>query len=155
RGALHRESVMHFEVDRRLPQAELDQLTADVIRVIGDVALSVRDFHAMADRVGRMIEFAQVASARYSREEIAETVAFLEWLTQDNFVFLGYREYSIDGADESAIASVVPESGLGVLSDESNSTFAVPKRIGELPESLRERVLGGPLLIISKTNRES
>ena len=44
-----------------------------------------------------MIEFAQVASARYSRDEIAETVAFLEWLTQDNFVFLGYREYAIDG----------------------------------------------------------
>ena len=53
RGALHRESVMHFEVDRRMPEAELEQLTSDVIRVIGDVALSVRDFHAMADRVGQ------------------------------------------------------------------------------------------------------
>ena len=156
RGALHRESVMHFEVDRRMPEAELEQLTSDVIRVIGDVALSVRDFHAMADRVGRMIEFAQVASARYSRDEIAETVAFLEWLTHDNFVFLGYREYAIDGGDDDdALVSVVPDSGLGVLSDESGSTFSMPKRIGELAPNLRERVLGGPLLIVSKTNRES
>ncbi|MFI5048380.1 MAG: NAD-glutamate dehydrogenase [Gaiellales bacterium] len=155
RGALHRESVMHFEVDRRMPEAELEQLTSDVIRVIGDVALSVRDFHAMADSVGRMIEFAQVASARYSRDEIAETVAFLEWLTHDNFVFLGYREYAIDGDDDDALVSVVPDSGLGVLSDESGSTFSMPKRIGELAPNLRERVLGGPLLIVSKTNRES
>ena len=155
RGALHRESVMHFEVDRRLPDAELEELTSAVIRVIGDVALSVRDFHAMADRVGRMIEFAQVASARYSRDEIAETVSFLEWLTQDNFVFLGYREYAIEGEDENATVSVVPDSGLGVLSDESGSTFSVPKRIAELPENIRERVVGGPLLIVSKTNRES
>ena len=102
-----------------------------------------------------MIEFAQVASARYSRDEIAETVAFLEWLTQDNFVFLGYREYAIDGDDDDALVSVVPDSGLGVLSDESGSTFSVPKRIGELAPNLRERVLGGPLLIVSKTNRES
>ena len=31
----------------------------------------------------------------------------------------------------------------------------MPKRIGELAPNLRERVLGGPLLIVSKTNRES
>ena len=44
-----------------------------------------------------MIEVARPRRARYSREEVAETVAFLDWLSQDNFVFLGYREYAFDG----------------------------------------------------------
>ena len=91
RGALHRESVMHFEVERRLPDDALAGLEADVTRVLRDVRLCVRDFHAMVDRVQRMIEFAEVATARYDRQEVTETVAFLHWLTADNYVFLGYR----------------------------------------------------------------
>ena len=53
RGALHRESVMHFEVDRRVPDDQLEQVELAVARVLGDVRLCVRDFHAMVDRVDR------------------------------------------------------------------------------------------------------
>ena len=38
--------------------------------------------------------------ARYEADEIDETVAFLRWLGQGNFIFLGYREYAI--VDEGA-----------------------------------------------------
>ena len=34
-------------------------------------------------------------AARYPDDEVDETVAFLEWLLQDHFIFLGYREYRI------------------------------------------------------------
>ncbi len=155
RGALHRESVMHFEVDRRVPESALEELHDDVVRVIGDVGRSVRDFHSMADRVSRMVEFAQVAVSRYERDDVAETVAFLEWLTRDNFVFLGYREYSITGQGEDAVISVVPGSGLGILGNEAASSFAATRRVGELSAPLRERVLNGDLLSVTKTNRES
>ena len=117
RGALHRESVMHFEVERRLPEEMLPELEADVARVLGDVRLCVRDFHAMADRVQRMIEFAEVATARYDKQEVAETVAFLHWLIADNFVFLGYREYAFPGEGDDQMVQVVHGSGLGILSD--------------------------------------
>src|SRR5581483_3966485 len=91
----------------------------------------------------------------YSREEVAETDAFLEWLKQDNFVFLGYREYRFGGEGEEAWAEVVEGSGLGILSDTRTSTFATRVPISSLRPGLRERVLGGPLLVVSKTNRES
>jgi glutamate dehydrogenase len=156
RGALLRESVMHFEVDRRLSDDELARLRDDVARVLGDVRLSVRDFHAMADRVSRMKEFAQAATARYSREEVAETVAFLDWLSQDNFVFLGYREYVFEGSGEDTRVRVVQSSGLGILSDATDSAYAGDGvRMADLSPGLRERVLGGPLIVISKTNREA
>jgi glutamate dehydrogenase len=155
RGALHRESVMHFEVDRKLPDRMLPELESDVARVLGDVRLCVRDFRAMADRVERMVEFAEVATTRYDKQEVAESVAFLHWLKADNYVFLGYREYAFSGEGDDVAIAAVPGSGLGILSDVSDSSFAEPVKLTSLRPGLRERTVDGPLVIVSKTNRES
>jgi glutamate dehydrogenase len=151
REASARESVMHFELDRRLDGEELDALASTIRSVLGDVRRAVLDFPAMADRGRRMVQLAGAGAARYPDDEVDETVAFLEWLLQDHFIFLGYREYRIT---EEAIA-VVPGSGLGILADEASSQFARPRLISELPKDICERALEGDLLIVSKTNRLS
>jgi glutamate dehydrogenase len=151
REATSRESVMHFDLDRRLGQEQLDELEESVRSVLGDVRRAVLDFPAMAERGRRMVQLAGAGAARYSDDEVDETVAFLEWLLADHFIFLGYREYKI--ADD--MIGVVPGSGLGVLADEGSSAFARPRPLSELPDDLRERVLEGDLLIVSKTNRLS
>ena len=44
-----------------------------------------------------------------------ETKAFLAWLADDNFTFLGYREYDlIDDGDEARLQPI-DGSGLGIL----------------------------------------
>ena len=69
----------------------------------------------------------------------------------DNFIFLGARDYELrDGA-----LRVVAGSGLGLLDDETRSTFAKPVAVEPLDPALRERALGGELLLVSKTNRLS
>ncbi len=151
REANRRESVMHFDLDRRLDEAALEALAGSVRSVLGDVRRSVLDFPAMADRGRRMVQIATAGAARYADDEVDETVAFLEWLLQEHFIFLGYREYRID---EENIA-VVPGSGLGILADEESSKFARPQPIAALPPDRRERALEGDLLIVSKTNRLS
>ena len=105
----------------------------------------------MADRARRMVQLAGAGAARYTDEEVDETVAFLEWLLHDNFIFLGYREYRFR---DDAI-SVVPDSGLGILADAAGSTYAKPVPVDSLPPGVRERALEGDLLIVSKTNRLS
>ena len=50
----------------------------------------------MRERVPKMVAAAQSAVMRYSADEVEEAVAFLGWLFEDNFLFLGYREYAID-----------------------------------------------------------
>ena len=151
REATSRESVMHFELDRRLDDVKLAALVDSVQATLGDVRRTVLDFPAMADRGRRMVQLAGAGAARYPDDEVDETVAFLEWLLADHFIFLGYREYKIS---DDAI-SVVPESGLGLLADEESSTYARPKPLSELPEGVRRRALEGDLLIVSKTNRLS
>jgi glutamate dehydrogenase len=149
REASRRESVMHFDLERRLPDDELEDLQEALYQVLTDVQATVKDFPAMADRARRMVQLAGAGAARYADEEVDETVSFLEWLLRDNFIFLGYREYRIrDGA-----ISVVPDSGLGILSETAESTYAKPVPIESLPPGVRERALEGDLLIVSKTNR--
>ena len=151
REASRRESIMHFELERRLTDEQLGGVEEALRRVLSDVRATVKDFPAMADRARRMVQLAGAGAARYADEEVDETVAFLEWLLHDNFIFLGYREYRIR---EGAI-SVVPDSGLGILSGTGESTYAKPQPIESLPPGVRERAVEGDLLIVSKTNRLS
>jgi len=151
REATSHESIMHFDVDRRLDEAALDTLAERVRSVLGDVRRAVLDFPALTDRGKRMVQLAGAGATRYADDEVDETVAFLEWLLADHFILLGYREYRI--ADEKI--GIVPGSGLGILADEASSAFARPRPLAELPSDLRERVLEGDLLIVSKTNRLS
>ena len=150
-----RESVMHFELDRRLPDDELASLEEAVLAVLGDVRLAVRDFPAMREAVRRMTEIARAGSVRYSPAEVAEAVAFLDWLLEDNFVFLGYRSYELVEGPHGRSLAIVPGSGLGILSKEDWSTYREPVPLSSIEPRLRARVEGGDLLIYAKTNRES
>ncbi len=155
RDASHRESVMHFEVDRRLVEEERKDLEERVREILHDVRLVVRDFEPMLDRVRHMIEMARMAAVRYSPQEVGETVDFLDWLLQQNFVLLGYREYELVDGDEGRAIRTVPASGLGILSDVSRSAFADTTPLASLSPDIRQRIEEGDLLVISKTNAYS
>ncbi|HEX5556640.1 MAG TPA: NAD-glutamate dehydrogenase [Gaiellales bacterium] len=155
RGAARRESVMHFQADRRLEADGLERLRADLVTVLSDLRMAVRDFLPMVERVETMIEAAQEGGSRFSPAVIQESTEFLQWLTDDSFIYLGYREYAISGAGDDAVITVVPGSGLGVMSDDSQSRFARPVAVSELEQSVRDRVFSGPLLTVAKTNRET
>jgi glutamate dehydrogenase len=155
RSSKARESVMHFEVDRRLGEQELAALAEATRGILGDVRLAVRDFVHMRERVDRMIGLANAASVRYPDDEVAETVSFLRWLLEDNFVFLGYREYDLVDAQEGRALVLVGGSGLGILSKPGWSSYERPVALTGIDAGLRERIEGGSLLIYSKTNRSS
>jgi glutamate dehydrogenase len=89
------ESVVHAEVVRQTDETRLRELEQHLERVIDEVRCAVEDWQAMRERV--------LEAAAEVREEDAEASAFLEWLADDNFTFLGYR--SGDGP------------GLGILRD--------------------------------------
>ena len=71
RDASHRESVMHFELDRQLAPVERDDLERRIAEILHDVRLVVRDFEPMQERVRHMIELARAAAVRYARRRSA------------------------------------------------------------------------------------
>ncbi|MFV2000374.1 MAG: NAD-glutamate dehydrogenase [Acidimicrobiia bacterium] len=153
RGAALRESVQHFELDRELSPGEAKAIEVEIASALEDVASAVRDFDAMKDAVETMIATAKGSVHNYSYEEVTDTVEFLEWLLDDNYVLLGYREYEITGPDGNKTVCAVPKTGLGIL--DGNGSEPTAMLLSELPPHLRERYQGGSLLVITKTNRHS
>ena len=152
REASRRESVMHFDLDRRLEPKELEGLTQALRGVLEDVRRSVQDFPAMADRSRRMVQLAGAGTARYADDEVDETVAFLEWLLHDNFIFLGYREYRFTDATDRRRPRL--RAGDPRRHARARSTPS-PSQIDALGPEVRKRAFEGDLLIVSKTNRLS
>ena len=155
REAEHRESFMHFEVDRALGHDVNAELETRVRRILRDVALVVRDFDPMQERVRHMIELARAAEVRYPSEVVGEVARFLDWLLQLNFVLLGYREYELQETKDGRAIRAVPGSGLGILSDVEKSTFANLTLLSDLAPDVRDRIEDGELLIYSKTQAYS
>jgi glutamate dehydrogenase len=150
RGAMHRESVMHFDLDRRLSDDELAELEDAIRATLTNVRAVVRDFPAMLERTVALTKLARAGASRYEPDEVEEVVDFLAWLQRGNFVFLGAREY--DFSEEGI--TLIPGSGLGILADEEKSAFARPGGVNydELPSYVRRSALDGDLLLVDKSN---
>ena len=82
-GALG-ESVIHAEVARQADPGRLHELEQHLQRVIGEVRCAVEDWQAMRERA--------LEAADELRGDDPEGSAFLDWLADDNFTFLGYRD---------------------------------------------------------------
>ena len=65
------------------------------------------------------------------RHDVERGEAFLQWLADDHFTFLGYREYELDERDGDARLTAVPGTGLGILRGTSAapSTKLSPKAL--------------------------
>ncbi|MCY4399094.1 MAG: NAD-glutamate dehydrogenase [Gemmatimonadetes bacterium] len=153
------ESMVYAEVSRVADSEARESLRHETARRLEDVVKATDDFGLMIDKIGDVVSELgfRMRDVPRHRDEFREVQAFLRWLRDGGFVFLGYRSYSfqpVEPGGEDAVM-VDPGSGLGVLQAEDTSTFARPLPISQLSSQMRDRALSGPLLIISKTNAES
>src|SRR5262245_56216870 len=86
------ESFMHVEVDRQTDPAKLAELESGIARVLADVRAAVEDWRAMQDRMVEQLGRIEAARSGVSHAELEEGRAFLAWLLQDHFTFLGCRD---------------------------------------------------------------
>jgi glutamate dehydrogenase len=150
----HHESVMHLEIERHLAQTELRETDGEVRRVLDDVRKVIKDFEPMQAATKEAIDIAHAAGQTFPADEVDETVAFLRWLLDDNFVFLGVRDYEVVDTPEGQAMQVVGGSGLGILRNTDTSSYAKPVLVQDIDPALRRRFQEG-LLVVSKTNRVS
>ncbi|WP_137894794.1 NAD-glutamate dehydrogenase [Ramlibacter sp. 2FC] len=111
------ESYIHLEVDRRTEAKSLDELTAGLIKVLGDVRAAVEDWPQMQETTQRTIAdlAAREQAAGAAQAEVAEARAFLEWMADEHFTFLGCRDYQSFEKDGAYYLQGVVGSGKGIL----------------------------------------
>ncbi|MEX2534931.1 MAG: NAD-glutamate dehydrogenase [Trueperaceae bacterium] len=145
------------ESDRR--RAEL----ADGVRtVLSDVIAATNDYQEMREQLRRVRDYIRALQHRDEDlvlsdrdEELEEYALFMDWLDDENFVFLGYREYDIGTLDGERHLQISPGSGMGILSRIEESAYREPVPLDQIPERLRERITGGRLFTVTKTNAEA
>src|ERR671914_177681 len=147
------ESVMHVEVDRQTEPEVLEDLRGHLERVLGDVCAAVEDWPQMRERVQSIVSGLEENALPVGEDELEETHAFLEWLHDDNFTFLGYREYNLFAQDGEDALRAVPESGLGILRETSSETTS--HSFARLPPEAKKLARAPHLLNLTKANSRS
>ncbi|TMJ37363.1 MAG: NAD-glutamate dehydrogenase [Alphaproteobacteria bacterium] len=108
-GAL-RESIIYVHVERIDEQARRAAIVEAIERVLADVRVCVADWRAMVARVADVVAELKANPPPLPPGEIAEAIAFLEWLLDNNFTFLGIRDYGFT-VSQAALEPIF-ESGL-------------------------------------------
>ncbi|HRI18979.1 MAG TPA: NAD-glutamate dehydrogenase, partial [Burkholderiaceae bacterium] len=103
-----RESFIHVEVDRVPEPARLEALAGDLTRVLGDVRQAVADWSAIRQRVLDLVDELDADEPPIPAAELAEGRAFLTWLADNHFTFLGSRAHELVVQDEQDALRIVP-----------------------------------------------
>ncbi|MDX1712006.1 MAG: NAD-glutamate dehydrogenase, partial [Rhodovibrionaceae bacterium] len=148
------ESFMHIQINEQ-PSDVLGQIRDKLTDVLSDVRASVEDWPTMLKRVKSLIGELKKDPPPLKKDEMKEGLAFLEWLADDHFTFLGYREYHFEGKGAKAVAKIDEDSGLGILRDSSRTVFEGLRNLGKLPPDVRDFVRQPQLLRITKANTRS
>ncbi|MFJ7084935.1 NAD-glutamate dehydrogenase [Streptomyces griseus] len=148
------ESWIHVETDRESDRADLQQITADLLRVLSDVRETVEDWGKMREAALRIADdLPGEPLDDLPDEEVEEARELLRWLAADHFTFLGYREYELKDSD--ALAAVAG-TGLGILrSDPQHSedeAHPVSPSFDRLPADARAKAREHKLLVLTKAN---
>lgn len=155
------ESFMHVEVGAVPGGEALTRAREGLERVLADVRAAVADWRAMRATVREAIAEADAARATVPAtipaEEVEEAKAFLEWVDDDHFTFLGYREYRFGDAGDGAEPplGLVPGSGLGILRDDAVTVFDGLRNYATLPPDVRDFLRNPRVLMVTKGNRPS
>jgi glutamate dehydrogenase len=144
-----RESWMQIEITPEPDPAALARLTQTLSTVLGDVRAAVEDWQPMRKVLREVVSELSAQPPPVPPAELAEVLDFLRWLDDDNFTFLGYREYVFDGEAK-------PEHGaLGLLREEAHSVFGGLRDLSSLPSDVQDYVRRNELLVVTKSNRRS
>ncbi|QLF68839.1 NAD-glutamate dehydrogenase [Peteryoungia desertarenae] len=138
-----------------LTEEQCDALVTRLQFVLRQVEMAASDWKPMLSLLDSAV--AQLANAPTQRRgsDKDEALAFLQWLRNDNFTFLGMREYVYSGEGAAATVERGKGSGLGILSDPDVLVLRQGKnQVTTTPEILA--FLQGPdFLIVTKANVKS
>jgi glutamate dehydrogenase len=142
-----------------LSPARREALLAGVRETLEDVEAAVRDYAALRARMTSAAVELSAAHSSVPPEELRETVEFLRWLENANFVFLGARDYQFarEGNGEFARDEpiVLEETGLGVLRDPNRFVLRRAAEPSVLTPEIARFLQEPAPIVVAKSNLRS
>ncbi|MBV8429771.1 MAG: NAD-glutamate dehydrogenase, partial [Solirubrobacterales bacterium] len=148
-GGAISESVLHAEVLREPDRDRLEHLQERVVAVLDLVRVTVEDWQPMRSRALELAEELGGDHTPGRPEDIEEVQAFLKWVADDHFTFLGYREYTLSEDGEAAWIKALDDTGLGILRHRRPSP---PRKLTSTAATLAR---AARLLLLTKANSQA
>lgn len=148
------QSHIHIELNRIISEEQAKELKECLLNILQDTRYANRDWLAMRDKINEAKEALRAVPKKYTRESVAEYQEFLDYLHDNNFTLLGYREYDLKQNKGKITSKVVKGSSLGLLSDEITPVYINEAR-KSLTEAQQEYRIKQEPLTISKVNKHS
>ncbi|HET9421720.1 MAG TPA: NAD-glutamate dehydrogenase [Nocardioides sp.] len=147
-GEAVRESWMHVEIDRIREGDDPAEIVDHVQRVLRDVREAVEDWDKMQAQVAAVVAGLKSDPPPLDPEEVRQAGELLEWLADEHYTFLGYREYKLEREGDDDYLRAIPGTGLGIL----RSDQEMSESFGRLPEPVKAKAREKTLLVLAKAN---
>jgi len=147
------EAPIFIEINRQTDPHILEQLHHNFEQVLEDDRVVVEDWMPMRKKVQEIVGELESVSMALDKEEVEETIAFLNWIEDHHFTFLGVRDYELVEKGKDVILQAVPHTGLGLLRQLSKKSKS--QILSEMAPEAKELSLSSRILVMSKTNTRS
>lgn len=148
------EAFIVLEIDRHSAPDDLRDLEQTLQKVLHEVRIAVGDFPIVKEKVSEIVKELDATTAGISEEGKDEARAFLTWLVDDHFTFLGYDEYDFAKDKQGMVVRRVENSELGILRVNNERPDRV--RLNELPQRTRhEMTRSDDIFIFAKSAQRS
>ncbi|MCW8128349.1 NAD-glutamate dehydrogenase [Microbulbifer halophilus] len=107
------EALVYVEINLDTSSSFASSLSATLEDVLGDVELVVDDYLPMLDACSAMEDQLYTGLADDANQQ--EACAFLQWMRDGNFTFLGYREYEFCQQGDKKVLCEVEQRRLGTF----------------------------------------
>ncbi|MEN9874843.1 MAG: hypothetical protein RL186_1740, partial [Pseudomonadota bacterium] len=152
------ESLIQIHLPKIAP-SKRDAILMGVRETLTDVRLAVADFHAMRARMAQAIADLGASRAQTEGADVEESVAFLHWLLDDHFVFMGARSYDYSRDASGALANDEPiireDRNLGILRDPLRMVLRRLNEPSVLTAAVRAYIEEPAPIIVAKSNLRS
>ncbi|HEY4265804.1 MAG TPA: NAD-glutamate dehydrogenase domain-containing protein, partial [Micropepsaceae bacterium] len=150
KGSPLTESVIVLALEGVLDAEEAADLRDGLIEVFAGTRAVVRDWKPMLERIAETAASLNRNPPQVSEAELEENIAFLDWMADEHFTFLGCRDYVFSGEGEGRLDPVY-ESGLGLLADPEMRVVRRGQDRSRLTPAVREFLKKPTPLIITKS----
>ncbi|SHG88343.1 NAD-glutamate dehydrogenase [Ferrimonas marina] len=146
-------SVFLVEIDNQEREVRRKALSKELGSVLEDVRASVKDWRTMQKQLATVIKEVEQGPKVGHDADREESLAFLNFISDHHFTFLGYRYYNLEKVEGDMALEPVAETSLGTLAIRPSQHQRM--LLSQLPEAARKHALGPDYLILTKTNAKS
>ncbi|MBI1180310.1 MAG: NAD-glutamate dehydrogenase, partial [Alphaproteobacteria bacterium] len=154
-GVAAAESYMYLEVDQQTAPDILAAIENGLRAVLADARCTFQDWQPILGKVREAVDYLKAHPGPADEAEAHECVDFLQWLIDDNFTFLGFREYDLEARDGTLYMSTDADGGLGLLRDPDFPVLGPQDTSGKVSPETREFLERPTPLIIRKGHKRS